>query len=71
MPGMTIEDFEGLDQAQRLEAIWNMGDFVSQFSDERYNYELYSIQNFLVEIVSEKNIRNSFCIRLKKALAGN
>jgi hypothetical protein len=63
---MTIEDFEELSQAQRLEAIWNMGDFIVQYADERYRYELYSIQNFLVEVVSEKNIPGSFCIRLKE-----
>lgn len=63
---MTTGDFEELNQAQRLEAIWNMGDFITKLSDGNYNYELYSIENFLVEIVSEKNIPNSFCIRLKE-----
>ena len=68
---MTIQHFNGLNQAQRLETIWNMGNFLTKLSDGNYNYELYSMENFLIELVSEKNKPGSFSVRLKGASGNN
>ena len=68
---MTIEQFNRLNRGQRLEAIWNTGNFLTKLSDGNYNYELYSIENFLIELVSEKSKPGSFSIRLRQAALNN
>lgn len=59
---MTLYQFNMLDEAEQLEAIWDRSTKLAEREDSGYLYILYQIDNFYVEekIQKEGNIRHAF-----------
>lgn len=47
---MTLYQFNALDEMEQIEAIWNKGVLLAQRKDEKYEYTLYQIDSFYIEL---------------------
>ncbi|MBL7710698.1 MAG: hypothetical protein JNJ86_16630 [Chitinophagaceae bacterium] len=59
---MTLYQFNMLDEAEQLEAIWDKSTKLDEREDSDFLYILYQIDNFYIEekIRKEGNIRHAF-----------
>lgn len=59
---MTLYQFNLLDEAEQLEAIWDKSTKLGEREDAEYLYMLYQIDNFYIEekIRKEGSIRHAF-----------
>lgn len=47
---MTLYQFNALDEMEQIEAVWNKGVLLAERKDEKYEYTLYQIDSFYVEL---------------------
>lgn len=54
---MTLYQYKLLETNQQAEVLWNDGEFVADRMGDKYNYLLYQLYNFYVEVQynTEKN----------------
>jgi len=59
---MTLYQFNMLDEAEQLEAIWDKSTKLAEREDAEFLYILYQIDNFYIEekVLKEGNIRHAF-----------
>ena len=51
---MTLYQFNGLDEMEQIEAIWEKGVTIAIREDQEYRYELVQIDGFYVELKRHK-----------------
>jgi hypothetical protein len=46
---MTLYQFNGLDEMEQIECVWNHAVSLAKREDENYKYELFQIEGFYIE----------------------
>lgn len=47
---MTLYEYNGLDELEQSQALWEHGTHISERDDEKFRYVLYSLFSFYVEL---------------------
>lgn len=50
---MTLYQFNMMDEMEQIETVWNRGVLLAERKDQNYEYSLYQIDSFYVELRNE------------------